>query len=63
MTTLYLVRHGETFDNVAHIMQGQRKGELTEIGISQIEELSTNLSGVHFDAIVSSDLKRGYDSA
>ena len=63
MTTLYLVRHGETFDNVAHIMQGQRQGELTDFGISQIEELATSLSGVHFDAIVSSDLKRASDSA
>ena len=63
MTTLYLVRHGETYDNVDHIMQGQRQGELTDIGISQIEELATSLSGVHFDAIVSSDLKRAFDSA
>ena len=63
MTTLYLVRHGETYDNVAHIMQGQRQGELTELGISQIEELATSLSDVHFDAIVSSDLKRASDSA
>ena len=63
MTTLYLVRHGETFDNVAHIMQGQRQGELTDIGISQIEELATSLSDVHFDAIVSSDLKRAFNSA
>lgn len=63
MTTLYLVRHGETFDNVAHIMQGQRQGELTDFGISQIEELATSLSDVHFDAIVSSDLKRAFDSA
>lgn len=63
MTTLYLVRHGETYDNVAYIMQGQRQGELTELGISQIEELATSLSDVHFDAIVSSDLKRASDSA
>lgn len=63
MPTLYLVRHGETFDNVAHIMQGQRQGELTDIGISQVEKLATSLAGVHFDAIVSSDLKRASDTA
>ena len=63
MTILYLVRHGETYDNVAHIMQGQRQGELTDIGISQIEELATSLSDVHFNAIASSDLKRAFDSA
>ena len=63
MTTLYLVRHGETVDNVAKIMQGQRQGELTAVGVAQIEELAESLSGIHFDAIVSSDLRRAYDSA
>lgn len=63
MTTLYLVRHGETKDNVAKIMQGQRQGELTLAGARQIEELASSLSGIHFDAIISSDLQRAYDSA
>ena len=63
MTTLYLVRHGETRDNVAKIMQGQRQGELTSTGIAQMEELSVSLSEIHFDAIISSDLQRAYDSA
>lgn len=63
MTTLYLVRHGETKDNVAKIMQGQRQGELTPAGARQIEELSSSLSGIRFDAIISSDLQRAYDSA
>jgi len=63
MTTLYLVRHGETVDNVAQIMQGQRQGLLTQAGRAQIEALADALSDVHFDAIVSSDLKRSYDSA
>ena len=34
-TTLYLVRHGETVDNAAHIMQGQTPGELNDKGIAQ----------------------------
>ena len=63
MTTLYLVRHGETKDNVARIMQGQRQGELTPAGIAQMEELAVSLSEIHFDAIISSDLQRAYDSA
>jgi len=63
MNVLYLVRHGETVDNVAKIMQGQRQGELNSAGIAQIEELGITLSGIHFDALVSSDLKRSYDSA
>ena len=32
MTTLYLVRHGETVDNANQIMQGQTQGELNENG-------------------------------
>lgn len=63
MTTLYLVRHGETKDNVARIMQGQRQGELTPAGIAQMEELAVSLSEIHFEAIISSDLQRAYDSA
>ena len=27
MTTLYLVRHGETVDNARQIMQGQTQGD------------------------------------
>ncbi len=63
MTTIYLIRHGETFDNVAQILQGQQQGELTPTGIAQIEELAVSLSDIHFDAIVSSDLKRAFDSS
>ena len=63
MITLYLVRHGETKDNVAKIMQGQRQGELTPVGIAQMEELAVSLSEIHFDAIISSDLQRANDSA
>ena len=63
MTTLYLVRHGETVDNVAKIMQGQRPGRLNATGVQQIEELAEGLRDIHFDAVVSSDLQRSYDSA
>lgn len=63
MTILYLVRHGETTDNVAQIMQGQLHGALTLVGIAQMEELAKSLSASHFDAIISSDLRRAYDSA
>jgi len=63
MTTLYIIRHGETVDNVAKIMQGQRPGKLNATGVQQIEELAEVLRDVHFDAVVSSDLQRSYDSA
>lgn len=63
MTTLYLVRHGETTDNVAQMMQGQLHGKLTPNGTAQMEELAKSLAGIPFDAIISSDLRRAYDSA
>lgn|SRR5574344_469211 len=63
MTTLYLVRHGETEDNVNQILQGQSDGKLTPEGIEQAKELRDKLAGEHFDAIISSDLKRAVDTA
>lgn len=58
MTTLYLVRHGETFDNARHIMQGQVQGELDEKGILQAEEVRDKMLNEHIDVFVSSNLHR-----
>jgi probable phosphoglycerate mutase len=63
MTTLYLVRHGETFDNANQIMQGQTQGMLNENGIRQAKELCLQLADKHFDVIVSSDLNRAIQTA
>ena len=63
MTTLYLVRHGETVDNVRQIMQGQTQGELTENGILQAREVAEDLKNVPFDVVIASDLKRSIDTA
>lgn len=57
-TTLYLVRHGETVDNAAHIMQGQTPGELNDKGIAQAEEVAARMADHPIDVFVSSDLKR-----
>lgn len=63
MTTLYLARHGETVDNVNKIMQGQTQGYLTETGRLQAYKLRDRLMKIHFDAIISSDLRRAIDTA
>ena len=63
MTTLYLVRHGETVDNALQIMQGQTQGELNENGILQAEEVSREWASKPLDAIIASDLKRSIDTA
>lgn len=63
MTLLYLTRHGETVDNANQMMQGQTQGRLNAKGISQAEQLRDKLAAEHFDAVVSSDLKRAVDTA
>lgn len=63
MTTLYLVRHGETIDNARQVMQGQLPGELNETGILQAQEVRDRLADIAFDAVVASDLKRAVDTA
>ena len=60
MTTLLLVRHGETVDNVRQIMQGQTQGELTPNGIEQARALAAELKDTPIDVFVSSDLKRAF---
>ena len=52
MTTLYLVRHGETEDNVYQIMQGQTQGRLTANGIVQAQEVRDKLASESFAAII-----------
>lgn len=60
---IILIRHGETKDNKARIVQGQTHGELNEEGIIQAEKLSERLKNEKIDAIFSSDLKRAHDTA
>lgn len=62
MTTLYLVRHGETVDNVNRIMQGQTDGKLTSEGIAQAERLREKFRNTAIDEFFSSDLKRAFDT-
>ncbi len=62
MTKLYLVRHGQTVDNLNQIMQGQTQGELTDEGIRQAHELVFQLADTPIDVFVSSDLKRSVDT-
>lgn len=63
MTTLLLVRHGETVDNAAQIMQGQTPGRLNDTGIRQAEQVAEQMKDKHIDAFVSSDLHRSIQTA
>lgn len=58
MTTLYLVRHGETFDNARQIIQGQTQGELNENGIKQAQQVAKELEKEDISIFLASDLHR-----
>lgn len=63
MTTIFLVRHGETVDNARQIMQGQTQGELNEKGREQARQVAERLSVEPVDAVVASDLHRAIQTA
>lgn len=65
MIELYLVRHGETEENVAQILQGHLPGHLTALGRQQAIQLAERLNKEHitFDALLCSDLQRTIDTA
>ena len=62
-TTLYLVRHGQTEENAANILQGHLPGNLDAEGKAQAARLRDRLKEVRFDALLCSDLKRCRDTA
>ena len=63
--TIYIVRHGQTEENLQRILQGHMPGTLTEKGKEQVRKAAERLSkeGIMFTRLVSSDLKRAMDSA
>lgn len=63
MTTIFLVRHGETVDNARQIMQGQTPGELNEQGREQARQVAEHLATEEIDAVVASDLRRAIQTA
>jgi broad specificity phosphatase PhoE len=63
---LYFARHGQTDAN-AKMVSGQSIAELDEplnqLGVQQANELAEQLKNIKFDAIISSSLKRAYQTA
>jgi broad specificity phosphatase PhoE len=55
---IYIVRHGETIENLEEIIQGQRDGTLSERGEQQAKELGEILKNYEFDKVYSSDQGR-----
>ncbi|KZF19899.1 phosphoglycerate mutase-like protein [Xylona heveae TC161] len=62
---LFLIRHGETVDNVAQVYAGVRDSALTNHGVLQVNRLGQHLakSGVKLTHIFSSDLLRAFRTA
>ena len=65
MVHLYIIRHGETEENAAGILQGHMPGRLTEKGRGQAVALRRQLvaAGAKPDALVCSDLARAVETA
>ena len=65
MTTVYIIRHGETEWNLKGIHQGHMDSKLTAKGEKQAEGLGNRFlkSEISFDAIYSSDLGRALRTA
>lgn len=62
-TEFVILRHGQTADNVAGILQGHRNTPLDDTGRSQAHRAAKRLAGTHFDVIYSSDLLRAFETA
>ena len=63
MTTLLLVRHGETDGNAFNLAQGHYDAALNETGRAQAQLLGQRLKNRHFDAVYSSDSARTLQTA
>lgn len=58
LTTIYVVRHGESHSNVEKQIAGHTDKPLTPNGEEQAKKQAKNLAEVKFDAVFSSDLLR-----
>ena len=62
---IFLVRHGQSEDNINKVMSGHRQTPLTPLGREQAKTLGVKLAKDKqtFDAVYSSDLKRASETA
>lgn len=63
MTTIYMIRHGESVANERDVFIGHTDLPLTELGQKQAEITAEYLKNIRPDAIYSSDLQRAYHTA
>ena len=58
MTEIYLIRHTQAEGNLFRAMQGHWDGDVTALGLREIDALAERFRDVRIDALYSSDLKR-----
>ncbi len=61
--TFYIVRHGEAELNKNKVVMGQLDSNLTVTGQTEASTLHRGLNDIPFDLVLSSDLRRAYDTA
>ncbi len=61
--TLYLFRHGETYDNKRRVFSGWRQSRLTRVGVKQAEVLAKKLKKKKIDLMIVSRLVRSRKTA
>ncbi len=62
-TEFWVIRHGESTWNVEGRYQGQTDVPLSPLGVLQAASLAERLTGRHFHAVYSSDLRRAFQTA
>lgn len=62
MKMVYLIRHGETFDNRNRIIQGQDNSALTDEGKISILDRAKKIKDIEFDKVFCSPLGRTVES-
>ena len=60
---IYLIRHGQTEWNIVGRYQGRKDIELNPKGIEQAKQIREKLKDIRFDVIISSPLKRAFQTA
>jgi len=62
-TSVYLIRHGQTEGNAKHLFIGSTDLPLDDVGQRQALALGKRLAKTHFDAVISSPLRRARQTA